>query len=160
GKNLEYVKKLKQTPLQVNPYVKSGESGLNGHSDNVIALSSEGTPSVITALGFSWRLLHTIIFTAFLIAALAGAPGARAADSDWFNAEPLFDHSPLTPDPGTRTELSGPLFYSEQKESHHTWAIPPLMAHLIDPVTDYEEFDLGYPILTFDRFGKEFRWQF
>jgi hypothetical protein len=71
----------------------------------------------------------------------------------------LFDDFPLTLSAGHRTEALGPLFYSEQKESQQTWAIPPLLSRLHDPLTEYEEFDFLYPLLTFDRFGGEYRWQ-
>ena len=75
------------------------------------------------------------------------------------NAGPLFDEFPLTLSAGHRTEALGPFFYSEQKESQKTWAIPPLFSHEMDPDTDSEEYDFGYPVLTYDRFGKEYRWQ-
>src|SRR5690349_9538530 len=42
---------------------------------------------------------------------------------------PLFDNFPLTLQQGRRTEIAGPFYYSEQKETQHTWAIPPFFAH-------------------------------
>ncbi len=82
----------------------------------------------------------------------------RAADGP--NAGPLIDDSPLTLSLGHRTEALGPLFYSEDRDGQKTWAIPPLVSRLQDPATDSEEFDIGYPLLTYDRFGLEYRWQF
>jgi hypothetical protein len=74
----------------------------------------------------------------------------------------IFDSFPLTLSPvGHRTEILGPVFYSEQNDAQHTWAIPVLtFAHVEDPSIEYEEFDWLYPVLTYDRFGVEYRWQF
>src|SRR6185295_18888461 len=41
----------------------------------------------------------------------------------------------------------------------HSWALPPFFSHTEDPVTDFEEKDFLYPLLTYDRFGHEFRYQ-
>ena len=77
------------------------------------------------------------------------------------SAGPLFDEFPLTLAQGHRTEILGPLFYSELKETQHQWAVPPLaLSHTWDPDIDYEEYDFAYPLLTYDRFGQEYRWQF
>jgi hypothetical protein len=85
----------------------------------------------------------------------------RAFSEDAFSAGPLYDRFSLTLSPGNRTEILGPCFYSQQKESQHLWAIPPLtLSHLEDSATDYEEFDFAYPVVTYVRFGEEYRWQF
>src|SRR5262245_21500043 len=80
------------------------------------------------------------------------------ANADGPHAGPLLDRFPLTLAPGQRTEVLGPLFYSETNDTQKTWAFPPLMAHVKDPVTDFTEFDFLYPILTYDRYGPEYRW--
>jgi hypothetical protein len=72
---------------------------------------------------------------------------------------PLFHEFGLTLDRGHRTEVAGPLFYSEDRDSMHTWAVPPVMSHVADETTDFTEFDLLYPVLTYDRFGPEYRFQ-
>jgi hypothetical protein len=69
-----------------------------------------------------------------------------------------FDPRPLTLETGYRTEV-GPFYYSEQKETQHTWAIPPFFSHLQDPGTDSEEKDFLYPVVTYDRYGEQYRWQ-
>src|SRR6266699_1935241 len=74
------------------------------------------------------------------------------------HAGPLFDHFDLTLDPGNRTEAAGPFFYSEQKDSQHLWALPPLFSWTRDPEIDSEEIDFAYPILTYDRYGDQYRW--
>jgi hypothetical protein len=78
----------------------------------------------------------------------------------WAHAGFIYDDNSLTLAPGHRMEILGPLFYSEQRETQHTWAFPLLtLAHTEDPVTDSEEYDFLYPVLTVDRYGKEYRWQ-
>ncbi len=78
---------------------------------------------------------------------------------DIFNAGPLFDDFELTLSLGHRTEILGPLFDYEQKESQHQWAIPPLVSYTVDREIDYKEFDFLYPLVTYDRFGAEYRFQ-
>jgi len=91
---------------------------------------------------------------------------AALALVDDLGAEPihagfLYDDFILTLDPGHREEILGPSFYNEQKETQHTWALPVLaFAHTEDPTIQYEEYDFAYPLLTYDRFGDEDRWQF
>jgi hypothetical protein len=85
---------------------------------------------------------------------------ARLHSADIWNTGLLFDQFPLTLDIGQRTEAVGPLFYRQQKDTELTFAVPPLFSHVSDAVTDSEEFDFAYPLLTYDRFGKEYRWQF
>ncbi len=53
----------------------------------------------------------------------------------------------------------GPFFYQLENEWGTTWAIPPLLSHSGDDVTDFAEWDLLYPIVTLDRFGEEYRFQ-
>jgi hypothetical protein len=73
---------------------------------------------------------------------------------------PLLHDFPLTLSAGHRTEFLGPFFYSEEKESQRTWAIPPLMSDMKDAVADIEEFDFLYPLVTYDRYGSQHRLQF
>jgi hypothetical protein len=85
----------------------------------------------------------------------------RAFSADSVGAGLLYDEHPLTLAPGHRTEILGPLFYSEQQESQHQWAVPPLgLSRTVDPDTESEEYDFAYPVLTYDRYGREYRWQF
>jgi len=78
---------------------------------------------------------------------------------DSFNTGLLFDDFALTLSPGHRTEVLGPLFDFERKESQRQWAAPPLFSYTLDCEVDYEEFDFLYPLLTYDRFGGEYRFQ-
>src|SRR6266404_2886642 len=89
---------------------------------------------------------------------LLGGVVGRVKAEPW-HAGPLFDHFDLTLDPGNRSEAAGPFFYSEQKDSQHLWAVPPLFSWTRDPGVDSEEIDFVYPILTYDRYGEQYRWQ-
>lgn len=77
-----------------------------------------------------------------------------------FHAGPIFDEFPLTLDTGHRTEAVGPFFYDQQRDSEATWAIPPLYSHDTDPAVESVENDFLYPLLTYERYGREYRWQF
>lgn len=72
---------------------------------------------------------------------------------------PLYDEFPLTLAPGKRIEAVGPLYFSEQKESQKQFALPPLFSRTIDPDLESEEMDFLYPLLTYDRYGAEYRFQ-
>src|SRR6267154_4648642 len=85
--------------------------------------------------------------------------GPPSSEALW-RAGPAYDRFELTLDSGNRTEAVGPFFYREQKETQHTWAIPPLLSSTRDPATESYEFDFIYPLLTYDRFGEQYRWQF
>ena len=51
------------------------------------------------------------------------------------------------------------MLYDQQKESQHTWAIPPLLSQTEDPAAELKEFDFLYPVMTYDRYGQQYRWQ-
>ncbi len=83
----------------------------------------------------------------------------RAAFADSVSAGFLFDEFDLTIDIGHRTEAAGPFYYNQDLETQHTWAIPPLFSYSFDPATESKEYDFLYPLLTYDRFGDQYRWQ-
>ena len=87
---------------------------------------------------------------AFPSAALAG---------DGFHAGPIFDQFSLTLGSGHRIEAVGPFFYTQEDETENTWAVPPLLSYDTDPATESKEFDLLYPVLTYQYYGMEYRWQ-
>jgi hypothetical protein len=80
------------------------------------------------------------------------------AEND-FHAGPLFDEFALTLDSGRRVEAAGPMFYDQHTDSGKTWAVPPLFSYDVNPATESKEFDLLYPLLTYESFGMEYRWQ-
>lgn len=83
-------------------------------------------------------------------------PEARAGEASFGL---MFEEFQLTLKNGTRTEAVGPLFYDEEAEGQTTWAVPPLFSSYSDTNTDSSEFDVLYPLLTYDRFGPEYRFQ-
>jgi hypothetical protein len=84
---------------------------------------------------------------------------SSAAAADCWNAGPLFDEFKLTLAAGERTEVLGPLFNSERRESVRQWAVLPLCSAGRDDDTDWSDFDFLYPLLTYDRYGGEYRFQ-
>jgi hypothetical protein len=110
-----------------------------------------------------WRLRLACLAIRWILLAWLGLAGALPDSlyaEDEFHAGFFYDHSKLTLDAGHRMEVAGPLFYSEQKETESTWAFPPLFSRMTDPATDTQENDFLYPILTYDRYGEQYRWQF
>jgi hypothetical protein len=85
---------------------------------------------------------------------------APAFAEDHFHAGLLFDEFPLTLDAGHRTEAAGPFFYNQQKDTEKTWAIPPLFSHDTNSAVESREDDFVYPLLTYERYGTQYRWQF
>ncbi len=94
---------------------------------------------------------------AFLCAGFALAGVARAEDG--VLAGPLYSHFDLTLSPGTRTEAAGPLFYSQDIESEHRIAFPPLFSSTRDRDLEMIETDFAYPVVTYRRYGGEYRVQ-
>ena len=74
-------------------------------------------------------------------------------------AGPAYSQFGLTLDSGTRTEVLGPLYYQEEREDVSQWAVPPLFSRTHDRGVDSTEFDFLYPLLTYDRFGTQYRFQ-
>ncbi|HEY1719529.1 MAG TPA: hypothetical protein VGH42_14710 [Verrucomicrobiae bacterium] len=99
------------------------------------------------------------IFQVCCLGAVLGFSSAGFAQEN-FHAGPAFDQFSLTLDSGCRTEAVGPFFYDQQTDSEKTRAIPPLLSYDADPATESKEFDLLYPLLTYESYGNEYRWQF
>jgi hypothetical protein len=129
-------------------YVGKAKSEANLGYDNVIA------PAGLSAL-LQRMLIRQLVF----ILLINGLVLTRTSAQE-FRAGPLYDHFELTLSPGDRTEAVGPLFYDELKETRRTWAIAPLFSRSADPGTDSEEYDFLYPLLSYDRFGEQYRWHF
>jgi hypothetical protein len=71
----------------------------------------------------------------------------------------IYDRHELSLEPGTRTEIAGPLYYEKQTELAHTWAFPPFFSYTDWLDGEACEYDIAYPLLTYDRFGSVYRWQ-
>ena len=70
-----------------------------------------------------------------------------------------FDRFQLTLENGWRTEAVGPFFYSQENEDGVTWALPPIFSRADNPAVENHEDDFLYPLLTFERYGTQYRWQ-
>ena len=105
---------------------------------------------------------HTGLALCLLLWALA--LGVSTPLSTWAEDGPdagfLYDEYDLTLAPGHRIEAVGPFYYSQQKETQRLWAVPPVLSYTRDPDTESKEFDFLYPVLTYDRYGEQYRWQF
>ena len=117
-------------------------------------------PENLRGYGLASARLGSRLCLGLLWLVVAGSVLPTAAGADLFNAGPLFDDFSLTLAAGHRTEVAGPLFYSEQKETQRTWATPPLLSYTRDPDLESKEFDFLYPLMTYDRYGAQYRWQF
>jgi hypothetical protein len=95
-----------------------------------------------------------------LLALLAAGFSTGGLAEDELDAGFFYDHFPLTLGSGWRTEAIGPLFYEQQNESESTWAIPPVFSRYSNPVVESREDDFLYPLLTYEAYGREYRWQF
>lgn len=73
---------------------------------------------------------------------------------------PLHHEFKLTLEDGRASETLGPFFGVERKGEQTLRRWTPLISRTDDPVGDFTEIDIAYPILTYDRFGDEFRFQF
>lgn len=80
-----------------------------------------------------------------------------AADFPVFG--PLFSEFGLTLEPGKRTEIAGPLFYQQAAGTQRGWGVPPLFSSTRDPAVESQETDFLYPVMTYDRYGRQYRWQ-
>ncbi|MEO6034070.1 MAG: hypothetical protein ABIQ35_02325 [Verrucomicrobiota bacterium] len=84
--------------------------------------------------------------------------GVIAAQAE-LSIGPIYDEFPLVLAPGKRMEAAGPIFSWEEKESQRQFALPPLFSRTVDPDVESEEIDVLYPLLTYDRYGAEYRFQ-
>lgn len=93
----------------------------------------------------------------FLLLGMGFERGTVSA-AEW-KAGPFAHEFSLTLGAGTRTEWLGPLYYHEVAEEQTTWAVPPFFSRLVNPGVETEEYDILYPLVTYDRFGAEYKWQ-
>jgi hypothetical protein len=84
---------------------------------------------------------------------------AEVASSSGIHAGFIRDEFDLTLEPGHRLEAAGPLYYDEHAGARRTWAFPPLLSYTRDPSLELVEFNFVFPLLTYDRYGKQYRWQ-
>lgn len=89
-----------------------------------------------------------------------GPAGVEGREAEGWNGGLLYDDFRLTLAPGHRTEIAGPLFFREESEGTRVWGVPPLFSRTTNPELELEEYDVIYPLLTYDRYGGQYRWQF
>ncbi len=70
-----------------------------------------------------------------------------------------FERFQLTLEAGWRTEVAGPFFYSQQTEDGTVWALPPFFSSAHHPAVENHEENFLYPLLTYERYGQQYRWQ-
>ncbi len=103
---------------------------------------------------------NVVLFLWIYFFLLSSGFSVAASEQDGPHVGLFYDQFPLTLDSGRRTEAIGPLFYDEQKDSESTWALPPLFSRYANPEVETREYDFLYPVLTYEYYGREFRWQF
>jgi hypothetical protein len=96
------------------------------------------------------------IFLGCMILGLSGLGGACA---DLLDFGPLASRFRMSLEAGQREEWVGPLYYHQHTDSEDLSAMPPLWSSVRNHEIDSVETDVLYPILTYDRFGEEYRWQ-
>ena len=99
-----------------------------------------------------------LVFAVAILFQSVLCPPARGGGLEGFG--PIYDHFALTLQEGERTEVLGPLFSHEQEGTREQWVVAPLFSEVHDASTDFTEYDVLYPLITYDRFGLEYRWQF
>jgi hypothetical protein len=120
-----------------------------------LAFALQRPPPGELSRGHAWRVPYLGLLS--LLVAISVSP--RAFASDPLHAGFLYDEFSLTLAPGRRTEALGPFFYSQQKETQRIWAVPPFLSYTSDPETESKECDFLYPVMTYDRYGEQYRWQ-
>lgn len=102
-----------------------------------------------------------LLWLAWLWLVPASLSAAEARSEAQFG--PFYQEFKLTLEPGEREEALGPLYYYQ--ETHETrsltrlWAVPPLVAYLRNDDVDYEQLDILWKLLTYNRYGVEYRFQ-
>ncbi len=117
----------------------------------VVCLTKPGAHGV-TRPTSGW--LYLVVSGLILITALSVTHATESETHAGF----LFDSHPLTLESGWRTEAFGPFYYRQRTELEKLWAVPPLFSHSVTDA-DSEEYDVLYPLLTYNRAGAEYRWQ-
>ncbi|MBI4661898.1 MAG: hypothetical protein HY735_24010 [Verrucomicrobia bacterium] len=111
-----------------------------------------------TPTEFDWssRVPKLLLLVAL---SLCLSPNARVQGNENFAVGPIYHHGPLTLGDGKRTESGGPLFSHEVTESQQAWTLAPLFSLRKDSAGEFTEFDLAYPLVSYSRFGSDFRFQ-
>lgn len=66
----------------------------------------------------------------------------------------------LAATPSERSAWFGPFFHRVEEGTATGWTLSPVISYRNQPDLDREEFDFGYPVFSYSRFGDEYRYQF
>lgn len=99
-----------------------------------------------------------LIGIATLSLLVAGAPVSAPADG--LVAGPLWSDFELTLRPGHRVEALGPLVDREENPDFQSWSLHPLIHYRKYGKADITQWEMLYPLLTYDRFGVQYKYQF
>jgi hypothetical protein len=102
-------------------------------------------------------MVSALSFSVLCVFALSQI-SSRASEN--FSSGFLFDQFNLTLEIGKRTEAAGPFYYSEKKEDDATLAFPPFISFYKNSAVNSGEIDFLYPLLTYENYSDEWRWQF
>lgn len=91
-----------------------------------------------------------------IISAVLALPALGQEERD-VAVGPIYSEFPLTLSSGYRCEAAGPLFYSQESGSQRQWGLPPLLSYTRTPDVDWTEMEMLYPLVTYRRFGGEYR---
>ncbi len=109
------------------------------------------------------RATPSMVIAAVLarLVAVAGEwPNTAAAPPPWHPFGPLFSDVSLALAPGNGMEALGPLWATYEADDVRSWRIAPLFSRELDPISDRDEWDVLFPLSTYDRFGTEWQVQF
>ena len=108
------------------------------------------------------RVLKNLLQCSFFLLFLSrGTTAEQDAESsaDWANLGFIYDRVPTVFREGERTEILGPIFSLETTTNASLFTFSPLFSIYRDSTIPQTEAELGYPILSFDKFGSEYRFQ-
>lgn len=108
----------------------------------------------------STSLTHSRIVLMSLLILIGACVSSSSCAEDWLNLGFAYDRFETTLAPGERLEAAGPLYYRDQGESLKVWAIPPVLSYSHDPGPEMTEFNFVYPVVSYIRYGQQYRFQF
>jgi hypothetical protein len=82
------------------------------------------------------------------------------AQSSPVRAGPIAQKFPLTLIPGHGMEVLGPFFHYEVSDLWEAWALSPLLSYTRDRGIDSVGWDFAFPLMSYDRFGREYALRF
>ncbi|MEY2408758.1 MAG: hypothetical protein QOF48_1428 [Verrucomicrobiota bacterium] len=110
---------------------------------------------------FSARVfLSPIAILVALSATWLDTRNVRGADAEF---GPLYHEFKLTLEPGHREEVVAPLYYQQVSgkpgDTLRLWAVAPVFSYARNDDVDYEQFDFLWKLVSYARYGPEYRFQ-